>query len=192
MFFSIFIVSINYLNFVTYSEKLTSSICAILICTISYFSTINSLYSFMVYLFLDTFFRQSILTPIMICHHIIAFLLTFFGTLIIHLNNENRALMIANYFITMEITSPLLHLTKHYKNENKHYNTFVCAVLLIASWIWFRLFRPYQALTLIHSLLHNNPWLFLVYSIGLLLFLLQIYWFMLLCVLFHSFLVENC
>jgi len=187
---TLFISSIifSYFSCRTISDKLTSSICAILICATSFFSPLDALLCFMMYIFLDLFFRKTELSVEMKVHHYSAFILSLFGALVICLYDDQRdiSLKIALYFILMEITSPILNLVKYFRETNQPLLTIFCSVLLLVMWIVFRLMLPFEALVLLSTLFLSNVFIFPLFASAILLFYLQIYWFLLLCVLFFN------
>lgn len=171
--------------FIVDHEETASSLCAILICALSLFSTIQSLYSFIIYLILDTFFRKTEMDFEIKCHHSVSGLLTLLGIIGISMNNEYSviATKIAGFFITMEITTPLIHSVKYFKQNHLNFQTYLCSLCILVLWLPFRIIRPFKALYLIFGILQVHFIYVPIFISGLLLSLLQIYWYVRLCVL---------
>ena len=186
------LTSITYFIGKTFSDDLASSLCCVLICLTSLYSTLYSLYTFIIYLFLDTFFkfldtffRSTKIDNEILFHHIAAFILTFLGIIGIQMKNETSivAEQIANLFITMEFTTPFIHLVKYYKHTHQTFQTILCSMCILIFWIPFRLIRPFQALQLILKIYHVHYIYVLIFFSGLSLYVMQIYWYIRLCVL---------
>jgi hypothetical protein len=162
-----------------FETKVTSSICASFIVFATWTKTHFGLASFLVYLALDLFAGKSL---DIVVHHVIAFVLSFLGYILLTTNNgvisntivENTVVRL----LYMEATTPVLNLAKHLYAQKSKLTELVFAVLLIL-WLLFRILGPALCLMELYKLLYFGYGIAFqtIYACIFMLFVLQCYWF---------------
>ena len=159
----------------TVGNKISSILCSALI---SYYSLSKQLYEslfcFLIYLFLDTFIRKDFLEVDILVHHIsgaIISILFYISKNYFDLSNQNLMKSATLMLLNMEFTTPFLHLVWICK-KYKHLRVMIlCAVFLLTLWIPFRIIGSFMATkNLIFIILSDSPALFHPFICSVILF----------------------
>jgi hypothetical protein len=163
-------------------DEISSSLCATYISIVSFFSVLDSLECFLIYMCIDLITRLFTLSTDLLIHHILGSLITILGIYWIFNDDIGISQSICHKFITMEITTPILCLSKYFKRKSQCFYMTLCFSALLISWLFLRIFRPFQACFITFSYLQDFNYLYFAFLCGLFLLGLQCMWFLQLCV----------
>ncbi len=153
----------------------TSTFTGIYICSLLFFGYIEqAARCFLIYVYLDMIWRpdNDKLRVDIFIHHVFAGVLTIIGLFLCKTQPmiKDDILNVIYYLLLMEITSPILEIMRIYKKKS---------ILLLLLWVPFRIYNPLKALYLVYNIYLWNHYVLIAFLIILLLFVLQIIWFIL-------------
>jgi hypothetical protein len=127
-----------------FNARLASSLCALLIVYQTYFDVWNGMLAFVAYIVVDSMASRKSFDILL--HHVVGLLITLSGMVMLMSSHvPDTVAAVVTKLLLMEACTPLLHL--NYALNVKQSRWIVCTYpLLLASWVYFRLYNPYMCI----------------------------------------------